>query len=128
MPTTLTAKDSGHVQVVFTTHAPALEAMVTDASGKQTREAVVVVFGRDEQTWVARSSMTRSAGPDKDGKFTIRGLREGDYYAVAVPLEDWVNVGSPDPELLKELSKVATRVSVTPGETRTLDLMVTRLP
>ena len=128
VPTTLTAKDSGHVQVVFTTRAPALEAMVTDASGNPTRDAMVVVFGRDEQTWVTRSSMTRSAGPDKDGKFTIRGLREGDYYAVAVPLEDWVNVGTPDSELLKELSKVATRVSVTPGETRTLDLMVTKLP
>jgi len=127
VPTTFTEKDSGHLQVVFTSRAATLEALVTDASGKPTRDAIVVVFGHDEQTWVTRSSMTRFAGPDKDGKLMIRGLRDGEYYAVAVAPEDWVNVGNPDPEMLKELSKVAARVPVTPGETRTIDLMLTKL-
>ncbi len=127
VPTTLTTKDSGHLQVVFTSRAAAIEALVTDASGKPTRESIVVVFGRDEQTWVTRSSMTRIVGPDKDGKLTVRGLRDGEYYAVAVAPEDWTNIGNPDTEMLRDLSKVATRVSVTAGETRTVDLMVTRL-
>jgi uncharacterized protein YaeQ len=41
--------------------------------------------------------------------------------------EDWTNIGNPEAELLKELSKSATRVSVTAGETRTVDLMITKL-
>ena|SRR5829696_4500884 len=127
-PTLLTSKDSGRLQVVFTSRAPTLEAAVTDPSGKPTRDAMVVIFGRDERTWTLRSSMTRQGNPDKDGKATIRGLRDGEYYALAIAAEDWVNIAAPDAELLKELSKVAIQVSVTPGETRTLDLMVIRLP
>lgn len=122
-PTLFTAKDSGHLQVVFTGRAPAVEAVVTGEGGKPATEGVVVLFGQDERTWLSRLSMTRTGRIGKDGKVTIGALREGNYFAAAVTPETLRN-GVPDRELLAELSKVATRVTVNAGETRSIDLKI----
>ena len=61
----------------------------------------------------------------KDGKFTVRGLREGRYYAAAVPPDVMAGFGQPTPEFLGALLAAgATAVTVNDGEIRTLDLRV----
>lgn len=100
-----------------------MEAVVTGEGGKAAIDAVVVLFGQDERTWLSRSSMTRTGRVGKDGKVSIGALREGHYFAAAVAPETMAN-GVPDRELLAELSKVATRVTVNAGETRTIGLTV----
>jgi hypothetical protein len=127
VPSTFTASDSGHLQVVFTAKAPALEGVVIDESGKPMSDASVIVFGQDPSTWQARSSFLRTMRAITDGKYAINGLREGRYFAVAVPLEVAVNVAQPSVEFLESLSKVATPVILNAGERRTVDLTIVRI-
>jgi hypothetical protein len=127
VPTTFTASDSGHLQVVFTDRAPSVEGTVVDESGKPTAEAAIILFGRDPATWQPRSSYYRTGRIMKDGRYSITGLREGQYYAVAVPLDIPLNLGQPSAELLESLSKVATAVTLNAGEKRPVDLTLVRL-
>jgi hypothetical protein len=127
VPTTFTTKDSGHLQVVFTGKAPALEGTVIDETGKPTSDASIIVFGQDSSSWQPRSSLLRTMRPITEGRYAINGLREGRYFAVAVPLELSVNMMQPSVELLESLSKVATPLILNPGERRTVDLTVVKI-
>ena len=125
-PTAFTENDSGHLQVVFTSTAPTIEGTVSDDTGAPTDEAAILIFGEDPKTWVPRSSYFRTMRVIKDGKFTLGGLREGRYLALAVPLEASVTMTQPSAELFESLSKVATAVTLNAGERRTVDLVVVR--
>lgn len=125
VPTSFTSAHSGRVQVVFTSQAPALEGSVTDDAGRPTRDATVVVFSHDEAHWVPSSSRIRLTSiPRDDGKFALRGLREGRYYAAAVTTEIPITTMTPDREFFEALRKVATDVILNPGEIRTVELRV----
>jgi hypothetical protein len=124
-PRILTNADSGKLQLVFTAHAPGLEGTVTDDAGKPIQEYTVLAFGDDPGTWLPNSSMFRVGRPMKEGKFTLRGLREGRYRVVALPPDFILNTMSPDPQLLEQLSKFATPVVLNAGETRPLELRLT---
>jgi hypothetical protein len=130
VPVAFSSAHSGHLQVVFTLRSAALEGTVTDEAGKPTRDAQVVIFGADEESWVPFSSRTRNAAAPRqdDGKFTTRGLRDGRYYVVALPPGTLMIGGfqPPDHALMESLKKVATEVVLNPGETRTVDLRVVR--
>jgi protocatechuate 3,4-dioxygenase beta subunit len=81
----------------------------------------VVIFSEDPAKWTA--PMTRhiaSARPNQQGRFEVKNLPAGSYYAVAleyIPQGDWN-----DPEVLDRLKSKATRFSLAEGETQTLDL------
>ncbi|HJR60557.1 MAG TPA: carboxypeptidase-like regulatory domain-containing protein [Vicinamibacterales bacterium] len=126
VPTTFTSADSGHLEVVFTAQAPALEGVVTDDAGKPVEDASIVIFGHDPSTWRPQSSYYRRGRVMKGGKFLITGLREGRYYAVAVPPDLMMNA-QPTTEMLESLSKVATAVTLNQGERRPVDLVLVRL-
>jgi hypothetical protein len=127
VPVALGAAHSGRLQLLFTSKAPSLEGTVTDDSGKPTRDATVILFGADEDSWTPFSSRQRSMGLSRDdGAFVVRGLREGRYYVVAVPPDVRVMPQSPDRELFEALKKVATEVVLNAGETRTVDLRVVK--
>jgi hypothetical protein len=58
--------------------------------------------------------------PDQDGRFKIRNLPAGSYYAVAL---DYFEQGDQtDPEVLDKLRDRGTLFSLNEGETKTLDL------
>jgi hypothetical protein len=60
------------------------------------------------------------------GATTIRNLLAGDYFAVAV--DDAAYEDLRDPEYLERLSQMATRVSLSPGETQTVQLRRVKAP
>ena len=124
--TVFTAADSGHLQVVFTSQAPSLEGVLTAEDGKAPPEAMVIIFGQDPKSWVIRSSFTRTMMPGKDGKFVMRGLREGRYFAAAVPLDVMATVGQPAGEFLEALSAAATPVTLNAGDTQKVTLGLVR--
>jgi hypothetical protein len=125
-PTEMSAADSGHLEVVFTAKAPSIEGVVTDEAGAAAADAIVILFGYDPETWQPRSSFTRTVRTGKDGTFTLRGLREGRYHAVAMAADPITTLSPPGAELLQEFSRFATAVTLNAGETRTLDLRVLR--
>ena len=124
-PRVFTSSDSGKLQLVFTAHAPGLEGLVTDDAGKPVQEYTVLVFGDDPATWQPGSSMIRMGRPMKEGKFQLRGLREGRYRVVALPPEFVFSTMTPDPQFLEQLSRFATAVVLNAGETRPTDLRLT---
>lgn len=124
VPTALTDQDSGHLQILFTSMAPSIEGAVTDQRGQPVTDATVLLFGEDDATWTAFSSYFRRGPLLKDGRYRLGGLREGRYFAVAVPSAFAANGGQPTREFFDALSRVATRVVLNPGETRTVDLPV----
>lgn len=126
VPTAFTSAHSGRLQIVFTTSAPALEGIVTDDGKPAMRDTQVAVFGADESTWIPHSSRLRTSGVGPDGKYVMRGLREGRYYVVATP-SGTVTFQPPDRAFLEALKKVATEVVLNAGETRTVDLRVVRI-
>jgi hypothetical protein len=126
VPTAFTEQHSGQLEVILTTAAPSLEGVVTDHAGKPQAQATVLLFSDDPATWVPQSSYFRRAPLDKDGRFTLTGLREGSYFAVALGPEAGEGLDQPTRAFLESLSKVATRVVLNPGETRTVDLPLVR--
>jgi len=61
--------------------------------------------------------------PDQDGRFKVRNLPPGTYYAVAL---EYVEPGeSSDPEFLEKIRDRASRFSLNDGETKVLDLKLT---
>lgn len=125
-PVAFTEKDSGHLQVVFTSTAPSLEGAVTDDAGKPVGEAAILLFGEDPSTWSPHSSFFRRGGLGKEGRYKLEGLREGRYFAVAIPVEFATNMAQPNRAFLEDLAKVATRLILNAGETRTVDLPLIR--
>ena len=61
-----------------------------------------------------------SARPNQEGRFQVKNLPAGSYYAVAleyIAQGDWY-----DPDVLVRLKSKATRFSVVEGEVQTLQL------
>lgn len=114
------------VQVVITKTVSNAEGAVLDDRKQPVLDATVVLFPTDERLRYFQSRFVRSARPDQEGKFRITALPPGDYYAVAVQgLEDGQ---TSDPEFLAAVDDYAERVSIKPGETKTLSLGLTAVP
>ena len=126
VPTAFTSRDSGRLQVIFTSRASMLDGQVTDEAGVAVEECTVIAFNEDQATWIPRSLSIRTTRPSNKGRFVLPGLREGRYRVVALPVEMHVSMDQPDVELLEALNKVAIPVLVNAGETRTVDLRVVR--
>ena len=86
--------------------------------------ARVIIFSADPRHWVHLSAYERrlkEATAGRDGRYAFADLPAGDYLIVAGTME-LVNWDRPD--LLVSLSKLASRLTLAEGETRSLDLRV----
>jgi carboxypeptidase family protein len=109
------------VDIEMTNRLQEISGGVTDADGKPVKDYAVVMFAQDRSRWVAafnRYGLT--ARSDSDGRFKATTLPAGEYYAIALDHSDAVE--GQDPEFLESLTRLATPVSLAPGDKRTLDL------
>lgn len=110
------------VEVELTNTRTDLSGVVTDNRGAPAKDYTIVVFALDRERWGNASRYQGTARPDQNGRFRIRGLPAGDYYAIAV---DYLEPGAAgDPEFLESVRQKATPLSLGDGETKTLDLRV----
>ena len=108
------------LEVELTTQQSEVSGIVTDPRGQPIQDYSVVVFARDSARWTNQSRYFGSGRPDQDGRFKVRGLPSGDYYAIAL---DYIEPGAgTDPEWLERMRLRATEFSLTDGQTRSLDL------
>jgi hypothetical protein len=109
------------LQIAITEKSTEVTGRVTNARGDAITDATVVVFPADETRWTYQSRFIRTARPDQDGRFQIRGLPPLErYLAIAVHgLEDGQ---AGDPEFLARIRNGATDFSLGDGEIRALDL------
>lgn len=81
----------------------------------------VVIFSEDPEKWrVPMSRHIMTARPDQQGRFQVKNLPPGSYYAVAVEYiaqGDWN-----DPDVLDRLKSRASRFSIDEGDVKTLEL------
>jgi hypothetical protein len=108
------------VEIELTTQVSELSGMVADSRGQTVKDYSVVVFAKEPARWTFGSRYLGGGRPDQDGRFKVRNLPPGDYYAIAL---DYVETGTgTDPEFLEKVRDRATPFSMTEGAVRALDL------
>ena len=113
----------GNVQVVINNKINVVAGTVTDAKGAVTADGTVLVFADDGGRWLEDSRYVRSARPDQQGTFQIKGLPPGDYLAVAL---EYVEDGSwNDPEYLESIRRYAQRIKLGDSGSQTIALKLT---
>jgi hypothetical protein len=109
------------VEIEMTNRLQEISGEVTDADRKAVDSYVVVLFAQDRSRWVSVfNRYAATARPGNDGRFKVTTLPPGDYYAIALDRSDAVE--AQDPEFLDGLTRLASTVSLTPGDSRTLEL------
>ena len=109
------------VDVLLTSKVTEVNGAVKGAGSQPAKDYTLVVFSDEPQRWAAVNSRYIAATrPDQDGRFQIKNLPAGGYYAIAV---DYLAQGDwNDPDVLERLKTRATKFSLDEGETRTLEL------
>jgi hypothetical protein len=108
-------------QIVLTDRVTQVAGTVSDGDGKPSGDATIVIFPEDEKKWTPPSRHLRSARPDQQGLFKIRGLPPGDAY-LAVAVDYLEEGGANDPEFLDLIKNRATKFRLGQGASTTVDL------
>jgi hypothetical protein len=91
-------------------------------------DAVVALFPADVRAWIddgMLGSRVQTIDVRPDGSYQSQNLTAGEYAVAAVPAETTIDVH--DAALFTALARVATRVSVGTGQTRTQSLTVSAI-
>lgn len=115
-------EDVADIEVELTNRPTEVSGLVTNTRSEPVKDYSVVVFSRERERWGYMSRYFQTGRPDQDGRFKIRGLPAGDYYAIAL---DYLEPGeASDPEYLDRIKARANSFSLNEGETKTLDLKI----
>jgi hypothetical protein len=109
------------VQVVVTDKASEVNGRVIDGRGQPVTDVTVVVFPSDEKRWTYQSRFVRTARPDQDGRFQIRGLPAHDGYLI-IPIQNLEDGQAGDPDFLATVRDSAKAFSLNENETRAMEL------
>ncbi len=109
-----------NLQIVATDSETVVSGQIAGDDGRARPDAVVVAFPADPGLWVPFSRHVKRARPDLDGHYRIRGLPPGEYLIVATN-----EIDEADPletETLERLRAPADRLTLAPGERKTVNL------
>ena len=108
------------VEVVVTDRITTVTGRLSDETNAPVADGTVVVFSTDDTKWFEGSRFVRGSRPDQQGRFQIKGLPPGEYFAVAMDFveEDTWN----DPEYLRSLQNAAQKIRLVDGESQALAL------
>jgi uncharacterized protein (DUF2141 family) len=115
----------GGVNVVISDRITEISGTVPAGEGQLVSDYTVVAFSTDPANWRPQSRYIQVGRPDANSQFRIRGLPPGDYLVVA--LDDVENGEWFDPAVLELARRSATRVSLSDGDTKTLELTLSAL-
>jgi protocatechuate 3,4-dioxygenase beta subunit len=109
------------VEIVLTSKLTEVKGTVTASGSELVKDYTLVVFSDDPQHWTLPNSRYISGTrPDQEGRFLVKNLPAGGYYAIAV---EYLAQGEwNDPEVLERLKTNATKFSLGEGETKALEL------
>ena len=113
--------DIDDLEIELTDSPPEVSGTVEDATRGTVYGFTVVLFSTDSELWTLGSGRyVRTSRADQHGRFTVRTLPPGSYYAVAV--EDSIERSWTDPEVLTSIVSQATKFSLSASGTLTLQL------
>jgi hypothetical protein len=125
-PLDLRGTDVSGIEIVLTNRLTDVTGTITDASGRQTGDATVVLFADDASKWGHQTRFVAVVRPNQNGRFTQRGLPPARYVAVAL---EYLEPGEEtNPETLKRLQGLGVRFTLDDRESKTLGLTLTNLP
>lgn len=109
------------MEIVLSQKSTEINGSVTGSDSRPATDYTLVLFSEDEEKWSA--PMTRhvtGVRPHQDGRFQVKNMPAGNYYAIAV---DYIASGDwNDPEVLQRLKAKASRFRLDEGAVKTLDL------
>jgi hypothetical protein len=108
------------VDIVLTSKLTEVNGTVK-AGSAQAKDYTLVIFSDESQKWsIPNTRYVAGTRPDQEGRFQVKNLPAGGYYAIAV---DYLAQGEwNDPDVLERLKPKATSFSIDEGETKTLAL------
>jgi protocatechuate 3,4-dioxygenase beta subunit len=116
------ADDIDDLTVILTPRATEVSGMASDTRGRPSPDYIALWFADDRARWAPQSRFIRTARPDQDGRYRIRGLPPGRYLAVAL---EYLEPGEElDPERLEEFRRSAIAIDLREAESRSVDLRV----
>jgi hypothetical protein len=108
------------VQVIVTNKVTTVTGQLSDDKGAPITDGTVIVFAGDAEKWSEDSRFVRSARPDQQGQYQIKGLPAGEYLAVAM---DYVQDGMwNDPEYLDSIRRYAEKFTLIDGTSQAVAL------
>jgi len=115
----------GGVNVVISDRVTEISGTVPAGEGQLESDYTVVAFSADPANWRPQSRYIQVGRPDASSQFRIRGLPPGDYLVVA--LDDVESGEWFDPSVLERARRSAIRISLSDGDTKTLELPLSTL-
>ena len=114
------------LQVIFTRKTTDLSGLLTDDRGKPVLDATVVVFPANKELWTYSSRYVRSLRPDTNGKYNVRSLPPHEDYLV-IAVQNLESGQGSDPDFLNRAREEAKPFSLAEGETKAVDIKLSRL-
>jgi hypothetical protein len=101
-----------------------LTGSVQDSRARSATDFIVVAFSPDNARWGYQTRYVRTARPNQDGRFSVKGLPPAEYLVVAL---DYVEPGEEgDPDQLEKWKALATRVTLSEAESKSQTLKLVR--
>ena len=95
------------VQLILSNHVASVTGQVTDDNGAPLADGTVIVFPTDPRNWFENSRFVRTTRPDQRGRYQMKDIPPGDYFAVAI---DYVEDGIwNDPDYLDSIRNTRRR-------------------
>jgi protocatechuate 3,4-dioxygenase beta subunit len=120
----VSGEDIADLVINFTDQTTELTGQVMDAKGQPDKDALVVVFPADTDSWkrgVMNARRMRTTRAATTGNFQLANLPPGAYYVAALP--DATTPGEwQDPKILERLAGVAVRLTLADGEKKSQSL------
>jgi hypothetical protein len=120
-PMEFKAGTPGKLVVSLTRRASSLSGEVHDSTVPVS--TLVLAFGEDRALWTYHATTTKFTQSDDAGKYTVSGLRPGNYLVVALPPSSGMSImSSANVEYWESLAKQATPVTIGDDERKVLNL------
>jgi protocatechuate 3,4-dioxygenase beta subunit len=121
-------RDVTTLVMTLSDHAAQIAGTARDSRGQADPGAAVILFPADRARWTGRGFSQRGlrlVRASRDGAYRFGSVPPGDYFVAAIPDEeagDWEN-----PEVLTAAMRIGSRVSISPNEKMSLDVVTTAL-
>jgi len=115
-----TGSQLSNLEIVITNVQSTVSGTVRTPAGELAKDYVVVFFPANLREGDITTRFVRTARPDQDGKYQVKGLPPADYFAVAV--ESLEQGGQWDPAFQERAKPRAKRFTVREGQAVAVDL------
>jgi hypothetical protein len=114
------------LQIVMTQKVTDLSGLITDERNRPIVDATVIVFPANKELWTFASRYIRTARPDTNGRYDIRTLPPSEDYMV-IAVQNLESGQGGDPEFLARAIEEAKKLSLAEGETKAVDIKLSKL-